>query len=338
MKIENRQVGGRELFFSVEEGMANWGDISKALKMVDHAKKTGADGIEFQLLRADDFIVGSSPKHGVLKQAELADQEIKRLITYVRGQGLAFIATVLSPSLIEKVVAYGCSAFNINGSDVNNPHIIDGVAKSRRPIFLSVPLATEKEIDWAMGRIRQKSPATPQVAILHGQHTMFTAEGGPGVEETTLGFIPVLKKRYNVPVGFIDHTSLPWMPAVAVAAGADIVTKHLAISRKQKGPDWHICLEPKEMTEAICYARKARTSVCQGIKKLSQHEQKDVLIMRKSIVTARPVQAGEAIKKTDIQFKRPGHGIPPDKMGAVVGRRPKRDLSADQLISYEDLR
>jgi len=336
--IEKTVIGGKDLFFTVEEGMAYWGDHNKAVKMIDHAKKAGADAIEFQLYRAQEFIIKNSPKYEILKAVELSDASIQRLIKHAKLKKIAFIATVLSPSLIEKLASWGCSAFNINASDLNNPDIIDRVSQSGKPFFISTLLATEKEVDWAVDRIHRRSSAIPRFTILHGQHTMFSEEGGPKIEETSLGFINVLKKRYGVPVGFIDHTPLQWMPAVAVAAGADVITKHMAIARSEKGPDWHICLEPDEMQETITWSKHIKASIDQSVKSMGENEKKDIRIMRKSIVASKQIKVDQIIKSQDIQFKRPGTGISPDQVDKVVGRKAKHDILPDQIIDRKDLK
>ena len=140
-----------------------------------------------------------------------------------------------------------------------------------------------------------------------------------------------------MPVGFIDHTPLEWMPACAVAAGADCVSKHLTWSRLEKGPDWHVCLEPEEMKEAINLAYKMKQSINVKNKQLAPGENMDRSIMRRSIVASRIIKSGQSIERDDICFKRPGNGLDSGKYNDVIGRIARRDILPDEQITIADL-
>jgi len=248
---------------------------------------------------------------------------------------MEFIAVPLSHRLVEPLVKAGCAGLNINASDLTNPHIIDAVVDSGLPFFLSLPLATEEEIDWAVNRITKKGVSN--YALLHGQHTMASGEGGVSVEHTSLGYIARLKEKYGVPIGFIDHTPLLWLPASAVSAGADVVNKHLALSRGDKGPDWHVCLELDEMKKAVIWARKMRASIKTNFKKLAPGENMDKSRMRRSIVAARKLEVGKIITQKDILFKRPGIGICPSRFEEIIGKTALREIQPDEAINLTDI-
>ncbi|GAF74998.1 unnamed protein product, partial [marine sediment metagenome] len=217
-----------------------------------------------------------------------------------------------------------------------NPEIIDTVIDSGLPFFISTLLATEKEIDWAVNRIQKRGPS--HFAILHGQHTMMSSGSGVDVSQTTLGYINTLKKRYRVPVGFIDHTPHVWMPAAAAAAGADSVCKHLSLSRTDKGPDWQVCLEPDEMKEAVSWARGIRDSSNLKHKKLASGEDKDRFKMRRSIVATRALRSGDVIKRDAIAFKRPGTGIEPSQYEDIIGKRVTCDIDENEMLRIDNLK
>lgn len=325
----------KDFIFVIEEGQANLGDFAKALAMIDAAALTGADAIEFQLARAEDFYVKSHPYFKTYSEREFSDSQIKDLIGCAKEKRIDFVAAPLSHKLIDTAVKAGCSGFNVNASDLTNPDIIDAVAGSGLPFCLSTLMAKEDEIDWAVNRALINGNVN--FALLHGQHTMASGEEGVKVEHTSLGYIGALKKKYRLPVGFIDHTPLTWLPAAAVAAGADIVTKHLALARSEKGPDWQVCLEPEEMKEAVVRARDMRASIGIKTKQLAPGENMDRSVMRRSIVAARTIEAGKTIAREDIEFKRPGSGLDPIQYEQVVGKTVKRKILADDQIAFSDL-
>ena len=335
VNIGSRRIGTGDLFFVIEEGQANLGDFEKALSMVDYAADAGGDAIEFQLARADDFYVKNHPGYEIYSKREFSETQLIELVSKVKEKDMEMIAVPLSHKLVNPLVKAGCSAFNINASDLTNPDIIDAVIDSGLPFFMSLPLAAEEEIDWAVNRIRKKGDGN--FMLLHGQHTMASGEKGVNIEHTSLGYISTLKEKYQVPVGFIDHTPLKWMPACAVAAGADTVSKHLTWSRDEKGPDWHICLEPDEMKEAITWAYKMKQSIKTKNRQLAPGENLDRSIMRRSIVASRIIKSGKSIERDDICFKRPGNGIDPAQYNDIIGKVARRNILPDEQITTFDL-
>lgn len=334
--LGSNKIGDKSLYFVIEEGQANLGDFNKAIAMIDLAVYTGADAIEFQIFRAGDLYVAGEKGYHLYRKRELEYTQINDLIFYAKEKNIDFIAVPLSHRIIDKLVDFGCSAFNINASDLTNPYIIDAVSESTVPFFLSIPLAEENEIDWAINRIMQRNASS--YAILHGQHTMASGGGGVNIAHTSLGYIAVLKQKHNVPVGFVDHTPALWMPAVAVASGADIISKHLAINRADKGPDWEVCLEGEEMKTAIEIARKTRDSLNASSKVLAPGEYTDRSAMRRSVVAERNIAKGEVLKLEDINFKRPGSGVSPHQFDQIIGKIADRDIAKDEQILFEHLR
>lgn len=331
-----KEIGSGKLFFIIEEGQANLGDFDKALKMIETASNTGADAIEFQLAKAEDFYVQNHEGYEIYKRREFDDSQLTDLILYTKNSGMEFIASPLSSKLVESLTKFGCSGFNVNASDLINPDIIDAVRDSGLPFFLSLPLASEEEINWAVNRLSRKG--TADFSLMLGQHTMASGEEGVDIAHTNLGYISTLRKKYNVPVGFIDHTPNIWMPAAAIAAGAEIVSKHLAINRKDKGPDWQVCLEFEEMKQAIMLARKMCVSINNIEKKLAPGEHFDKSIMRRSIVAAKKIKEHATICRNDIVFKRPGTGISPNKYKDIIGKVSLKTFEKDEQIHFKDLK
>lgn len=335
MKIDKYEIGRNATYFIIEEGQANLGDFEKALKMIDVASCTGANAIEFQLAKANDFYIKSHEIHKIYKEREFSDSQLAELSSYSKEKELNLIVAPLTSKMVDQMAKNGCSAFNVNASDLNNPDMLDAVSGSGLPFFLSLLFAKEDEIEWAVNRILQKK--TPEFGLLLGQHTMASGEHGVDLKHTNLGFIKTLKEMYHVPVGFIDHSANIWSPACAVAAGANVVTKHLAISRSDKGPDWHVCLEPNEMNKAISLVKEIDQSLSAINKEMAPGENLDRSIMRKSVVALKQIKKGQRIEKEDIVFKRPGIGISPDEAENILGKIAINTIEEDQLLSYNDI-
>lgn len=327
-------IDDSNLFFIVEEGMANMGNKEVAFRMIEVTKDTGADAIEFQFYLTDEFCAPYDNNYSLYRNWQLSIEDMCSIIKCAKDADLLVSVALLSPSLANPLIETGCSFFNINASDLTNPDIIDVVCKSGKPFFLSNLISTQEEIEWAINRIN-KNNAT-DFCLLHGQHTMFGKIGGHDYDQTELGCLKSFSKKYSIPVGFIDHTSSLWMPSCAVAAGASIISKHLIIDRSLKGPDWHICLEPTEMRQSINDARKIFKSLKIDEKKMIPSD-KDRTTMRKSIVAARDLIRGDVIQKKDIQFKRPGNGIAPLDFENIIGKKVIKEIKLNQQIFEMDI-
>lgn len=331
IKVGNRSIGTDDLFFVIEEGQFNQGNIEQAKRMIKLAAETGSDAIEFQLAVADDFYVFGHSGYAIYKEREFNDDQLKELVYCSKSNGLELIVSPLSAQLAGKMAEFGCSAFNINASDLNNPSMLRAVMDTGLPFFLSIALAFEKEVQWATDFVQAYS-STAKFILLHGQHTMASGQDGVHPEHTSLGYISTLKQRLGTPLGFVDHTPHSWFPACAVAAGADVVTKHMAPDHTERGPDWHICLDPGEMREAIKWAREIRRSICEQKKVLAPGEQMDRSEMRRSIVANQDLKEGQLIRREDLAFKRPGNGLGPDREEDIVGSIATRSIKKNELI------
>ena len=338
LRIGDRQIGsGHPTFFVADEGQANQGNLVLALEMIRIAARAGADAIEFQLAIADDFYVRSDPGHAIYKSREFAADQLRQLFATGKEVGIIAYAAPLSSRLVTVLADLGCQLFNINSSDLNNPNMLDTVGGTGRPFFLSTAMATLDEIDWAVERLRRRG--CDHFALLHGQHSMMTSDGnGVPESETNLASLEFLRSRYGVPVGFIDHTSNHIMPVVAALRGAAIVTKHFAVSRTLRGPDWNICLEPDELAQTIKQVRMAESTLGKPDKVLAQGEMGDRSQMRRSIVTARRLPSGTKLGLDDLRFKRPGTGLPPRQVTEVLGRVLVVDLAEDEQVRLEHLK
>ena len=324
----------KELYFVVEEAQFNLGNYDKAIQMIEMTSLTGADAIEFQLAYADDFYIRSESGYAIYKTREFSNDQLQQLVSTAHQNKLHFVATCLSYKLVRKMAAFGADAFNINASDINNPSIIDEVVKTKKPFFVSMPLATTSEIQWVYDYIVQQDP-NATFAFLQGQHPMASGHEFVDLEDTALGVMQRIQNQYQHTTGFIDHTPDLYTPAIAVAAGAQIVTKHLNLSHIIKGPDHQICLNPEQMKEAITLARKVYSSIRVTNKELAKGEDLDRSVMRRSIVSTKTIQRGDVFTMDNLEFKRPGTGIPPSSIHTILGKTATQQIPADILLDQK---
>jgi N,N'-diacetyllegionaminate synthase len=140
-------------------------------------------------------------------------------------------------------------------------------------------------------------------------------------------------EKFNVSIGYSDHTAGIETSIAAVALGAKIIEKHFTLDRKLPGPDHKASLEPSELLQMIRAIRNIELSLGDGIKRLMPSETENVNIARKSIVASQKILAGELFSSDNLTSKRPGNGISPMKWDEVLGTKAKKDFSVDEIIS-----
>lgn len=326
---------GNKPVMIAEEGQANQGDINLAFEMCRLAKNADADGIEFQLFFADDMYIVADPSHSLYRNRELDLSAIKDLIKFSHECDLAFQATGLSPKIIQYCAENDADVFCINATDLNNPQIIDAVIATGKPFWVATLMASLEEIDWLVEYILKKNGVN--FGLLHGQHVMTSSDGGVPPDLLQLDCISLMKKRYELPIGFVDHTSTQIVPALAAMKGADIVTKHIAPCVNWNGPDYKIALAPEEWRASkhiLDYAWQATGES----KEISFQERIDRELHRRSIYAAVSMPAGHIIESSDLIALRPGAGgTSPACIHSLVGAIVLNEIPRQSQIKLDDL-
>ena len=151
-------------------------------------------------------------------------------------------------------------------------------------------------------------------------------------EDVNLFAMKTLKEKFNISVGYSDHTLGIEVPIAAVALGARIIEKHFTLDRSMPGPDHAASLEPNELKTMIEKIRNIQISLGDGVKKPSKSEIKNIPIARKSIVAKTLIKKGEIFSEKNITTKRPGLGISPMEWNELLGTQSKYDFEIDDLI------
>ena len=161
---------------------------------------------------------------------------------------------------------------------------------------------------------------------------MIETEYPTPMRDVNLRAMLTIRDAFGVAVGYSDHTPGIEVPIAAVALGATVIEKHLTLDRTLPGPDHQASLEPDEFAAMVRAIRHIEQALGDGIKRPSPSEAKNRPIARKSLVAARPIQAGEPFTPENVTAKRPGTGLSPMRWDEVMGRVASRDYRIDGLI------
>ena len=342
IKIENKLIGeNKPCFIIAEAGVNHNGSLELAKKLVDAALEAGADAVKFQTFKSENFVTQNADMAGyqqkntgekqsqfeMLKKLELDYDDFTELKKYCDEKGIIFLScphTEDALDFLEPLVP----AYKIGSGDLNNLPFLEKAAKKNKPIILSTGMSSLEEVKKAVETI--KKAGNEDIILLHcvtNYHCPF--------EEVNLRSMLTLKKEFNLPAGYSDHTLGITASIAAVAMGAEALEKHFTTDKNLPGPDNGLSLEPKELKEMVKAVKDVEKALGTGIKEPTEKEKEFKEIVRKSIVAKRDIPIGTEITSDMLIIKRPGIGIKPEDIDKVAGRKTKTNIKKDQLISWE---
>ena len=157
-------------------------------------------------------------------------------------------------------------------------------------------------------------------------------------ESANLRAMRTMAERFDVPIGYSDHTPGHEVAVAAVALGACVIEKHLTLDRSLPGPDHHASLDPEGFAALVRSVRNVEAALGHGRKEPASEERAIAAVARRSLVAARDIPAGGELTEELVAVLRPGTGLPPASRALVLGRRVKMDIAAGTLLSLEMLR
>lgn len=343
MRINGRDIGGgRPPFIIAEIGVNHDGCPDRALRLVEAAAEAGADAVKFQLFRAELLLgreaqlalyqrhAGETDPMAMLSRLELTSAQIGQCVALARRLGMAAVLTVFSPQLVEEAEReIGPDAYKSASPDLVNPPLLGAMAATGRPLIVSTGAATRDEVAQAL---KMLGPVCDGLALLQCVSAYPTPDA-----EAALGGIGVLRSMHGGPVGYSDHTAGTDTGALAVAAGADLLEKHLTDDRTRPGPDHAASLDAGGFGEYVRLARRAWEMLGPREKRVRAVEEDVRAVSRQSIATARDLPAGHRLTAEDLTVRRPGTGISPGELDGVVGSVLAESVRAGSLLSRTDL-
>ena len=324
-----------------EAGVNHNGDINMAKKLIDIAANAGADLVKFQTFSADRLVTQGAAKadyqllatnntesqHGMLRKLELTEAMHHELIAHCESQNIGFFSTGFDVESINLLVGLGQELFKIPSGEITNFPYLRHIGKLDKTVILSTGMSNIDEIEAAINVLEESGTSRSKITVLH----CTTAYPVP-MSDVNLRAMQSIQNKFNVAVGYSDHTLGIEIPIAAVALGATIIEKHFTTDRSLPGPDHKASLEPTELKAMIDGIRNIEKALGDGVKRLMPSEITNLPIARKSIVASRPINTGAIFTEHDLTAKRPGTGISPMEWNKLIGSTAKKEYLADELI------
>ena len=324
-----------------EAGVNHNGDIELAKKLIDAAADAGADLVKFQTFNAERLATQTAPKaeyqtrtteeaksqYAMLRQLELSVEMHEILIDYCRSRHIGFFSTGFDIESLNHLASFGAERFKIPSGEISNLPYLRHVGAFSKPVILSTGMAMLGEIEAALEVLEASGTPRTQITILH-----CNTEYPTPMQDVNLRAMCSLRDVFGVAIGYSDHTLGIEVPIAAVALGATVIEKHLTLDRNLSGPDHKASLEPDEFASMVSGIRNIELAMGDGVKRPSPSEIKNKSTVRKSLVAAKLICAGEQFTAQNVTAKRPGTGISPMHWDEVMGRVAARDFATDELI------
>ncbi len=323
-----------------EAGLNHNGSVQIAKRLIDVAAVAGADAVKFQKRTVEKLAVKAVldakddrfPEFGatyreIREHLEFDTDEYKELKLYAEAKGLDFMVTAFDTDAVDFLEAVGVGRYKLASHSLTNLGLLEYLAAKLKPTILSTGMADLDEIDRAVNIFRARGAP---LALMH----CVSAYPTP-LHECNLAMVEVLRQRYGLVTGYSGH-EIGYLPSViAVARGAQLIERHFTLSKSMTGFDHKMSLEPDELIAMVRDIRAVKGIVGNGEKKVSETEWITRRKYHVSMASAQEIQSGTELTEAMVTYRNPGTGIPYKLAHTVIGRRAKRTIPADELLSAD---
>jgi len=344
VNIGKQAIGPGEPTFVIAEAGVNYnGSLKLALEHIKKAKEAGADAIKFQTYTPERLVTKKAARYwttgdkhvktqleSFTKFAQMSMKEYKEMLAYAKKLDIVLFSTPFELEAVDLLESVSVPAYKIASADITYFPLLKKVAKTKKPIIMSVGAATIGEAEEAVNYIR--SFGNNKIILLHCILSYPTDQ-----KDANLLMIDGLQKAFpDIPIGLSDHTFSPLTPALAVMRGAKVVEKHFTIDNSlPDNPDHDLGVNPKGMRELVDAVRLAEISLGSEHKEPIKSEEAAKREARRSITALVDIPKDTKITTAMIIGKRPGTGIPTKFQDIVIGRKATRNIPADTTLTWE---
>ena len=326
----------KRTFIIAEAGVNHNGSLKLAKQLVDKAVEAGVDCVKFQTFKAKNLVNKSARKADyqikntgtkesqleMLEKLSLSYENFAELKKYCELKNITFLSTPFDLESADFLNNIGMTIFKIPSGEITNLPYLRKISSFGKKVILSTGMSTLDEIQEALNVLKNCD-----VSLLH-----CTTEYPCPYDNVNMNAMLTIKKHFNLPVGYSDHTQGIEIPIMAVSMGAEIIEKHFTLDKTMEGPDHKASLEPDELKQMVLSIRNIEKAFGSGIKEPQESEKKNIEIARRSIVAKYAIKKGEQFSEDNLTCKRPATGISPMRWDEVIGTLASKDFSEDENI------
>lgn len=340
--ISGREINESGAPYIIAEMSANHnGNIETAFKIIEEAKKAGADALKIQTYRPDtitlnsdkpDFMINDGLWKGrtlyeLYEWAHTPWEWHKSLFGKARDVGITMFSSPFDTTAVDLLEDLNAPAYKIASFEAVDLPLIEYVARTGKPMIISTGMANDEEIQEAIDAAR--GAGCKELAILH------CVSGYPApAEDYNLKTLVDMKERFGVLTGLSDHTLDNTTAIVGAALGASIIEKHFTLDRNGGGPDDSFSLEPAELA-ALCRDTKTAKAALGKVDYGRKSSEQGNVKFRRSLYFVKDMKAGEIITKDCIRSVRPGFGLAPKYFSELLGKSLTSDVLENSAVTWD---
>lgn len=340
--IAERRISVDEPPYIIAEISANHnGNLETALKLIDVAKAAGADAVKMQTYRPDtitlesdsaDFRIEGGLWHGrtlydLYSEAYTPWEWHETMFAHARKLGITIFSSPFDTTAVDLLESLGAPAYKIASFEAIDLPLIKYVARTGKPMIISTGMADEVEIQEAIDAAR--AGGCKELAVLH------CVSGYPApAADYKLRTLSDMITRFGLVTGLSDHTLDNTTAVASVALGAAVIEKHFTLDRSGGGPDDTFSLEPAELA-ALCNGAKTAWAALGSVDYGRKSSEIGNAKFRRSLYFVKDLKAGEVITADCVRSVRPGYGLPPKELDAVIGKTARADIAANTAVRWE---
>jgi N-acetylneuraminate synthase len=327
------------VFVIAEIGSVHDGSFGNALRLIDVAAECGAAAAKFQTHIAQAETIASAPAPPYFMDEPRIDyfnrtsftlEQWRRLKEHCESNGIQFLSSPFSIEAVELLESIGMQRYKIPSGEITNLPLIERIANLNKPMLLSSGMSSWDELDRAVETVTRH----------HRMLTVLqcTSEYPCSYERVGLNVMQEMQSRYGVEVGLSDHSRGSYAVFAAVALGASVIEKHLTFSTKMYGSDAKYATEPDAFADLV---RGIRAIERMRANPVSKDDVSHLRIMKdtfeKSLVTIQDLPSGAILDAAILGCKKPGTGISASRFSEVLGKKTRRPVKANVLLSADDI-
>lgn len=344
IKIGKKLVGENHPCYIIAEIGSNFnGSLTLAKKLIKLAKKSGANAAKFQTFRTEDLISkkGFEQKNAfqkkwkksvwdVYKNAEFPREWHTELSSYCKKLKIDFFTSPWDFDAVDSLVKSKSPVIKIGSGDITYLEILKYIGSKNLPVLLATGASTLEEISLAVKTI--KSTGNDKI-ILMQSITQYPSQ----ISDANIRVLQTLKNKFNLNIGYSDHSPGSLVSLCSVAVGACVIEKHFTLDPKMAGPDHPHSMSPSSFQSMVKEIRTLETALGTGVKKVENSEKQTRIIQRRGIWTIKSLKKGEKFTRENIRSLRPVKGLSSLHYEKLLGKKCKRDMKEFHPISKNDL-
>lgn len=344
IRIDGRAIGPNEPPYVVAELSANHnGQLPIALRLIEEAKKAGADAVKVQSFKADTITLNCDSDefkirgglwdgrtlYALYEEAHMPWEWHQPLFEHARKVGITLFSSPFDMTAIDMLEDLNAPAYKIASFEAVDLPLIKYAAQTGKPMIISTGMADAEEIQEAIAAARDGG--CKELAVLH------CVSGYPApAHDYNLRTIPDMMDRFGLVIGLSDHTLDNTTALTSVAMGARIIEKHFTLDRSGGGPDDSFSLEPSELA-ALCQGVKTAWQALGRVDYGRKSSEQGNVKFRRSLYFVKTLKVGDEITPDAIRSVRPGFGLPTKYADALLGKRMSRDVNYGTAVAWQDL-